>query len=346
MRLHNPKTKYRKMQDSLYHSRCKNSQVRFTKSQIIKKIKLTKKKTLKNLRMKEKGSHIIQSSTMIFQNNIPKDNENENISSKPNNFGETCVNPGSIFDPVSDPNIGVETTSKNLRSTPMNIIKNEMLDEVKQEPLHVPFKELKVKNEKNKLKETADLCDSSSSTKKISVKDYQKKKEMDNDVQLVGEKIVRPFPQNIPVESLVKSEARPGPGPDDLLQGQPTGAVTNQTDPAHKSREDLTPEAIFYRKIVDLVKTQINMYFARQKDGLIDKQGNKKVIKIKGVAEYTSLCRTFSKKFDKEVKETYLATNNDSLEGIEDINVYAYGIDFEIHRFFSERPEVEPSFDT
>lgn len=181
----------------------------------------------------------------------------------------------------------------------------------------------------------------SPTSKKISLKDYQKKKksQTDNDVHLIGEKIVRPFTQIIPGDSIVKSEARPD-GPNDLLHG--TTASKPSNTPVVKPPDD--PQFIFKSKITKLVREQLFMYYARDKEDLTDTTGEKKLIKIKGIAEYTSICRMFSKKFQKEVEETYLAINSDSIEGIEKINAQAYGIEFEIHKYFSEKPEVEPSF--
>ena len=224
---------------------------------------------------------------------------------------------------------------KNIKSKPMkvktsNVVKD--LDKAK----------TKLRNDEDKELREAPI--QSPTTKKISLQDYQKKKksQADNDVSLVAEKIVRPFAQSVPGVSIMKSETRQD-GPIDLLQGTTANISPkpSNTNVVKSPWED--PMFIFKSKITELVREQLNMYWAKNNEDMTDKYGEKKPIKIRGTGDYTSICKRFSKKFQAEVQETYLAINN-SLEGIEKINARAYGIEFEIHKYFSEKPEVEPSF--
>ena len=371
--LHNHKIKYRRLQNGLYHRMCQKAKVKLTKNQIIKKIKKNDRTSKKSQNSSEKDSRTI--STQNTPTEL-KATDQENISARINNPLEVSVNPGSIFDLGPDLNIGnaapATPDGDNQRSNPMNIIKDEMLDQVKKEPLVVPFKGLVVNNEqkqqvkksskvqdlvkvktelqpeKNKIEEEAQAPSPSQTTKKISLRDYQKKKkaQTDDEVHLISEKIIRPFTQNIPDESIVKSETRLD-RPIDLLEGTSvdTSLISKQTT-STVVKPPVEPIFIFKQKITQLVRDQLFMYYALNENDLTDKHGEKKVIKIRGKAEYIDICRMFSQKFCEQVKETYLAINNDSLDGIERINAQAYGIEIEIHKFFSERPEVEPSFIT
>ena len=369
--LHNNKIKYRMLQNGLYHRMCQKAKVKLTKSQIIKKIKKNGRTSKRSQNSNEKDTRT--KSTQDIPANL-KAIDQENISDRFNNPVEVAVNPGSIFDLDPDLNIGnaapATPDGDNQKSHPMNIIKDEMLNQVKKEPLHVPFKGLVVNNEQKrqmkiiKSSEVKDLVkvktelqpeenkieeetpSPSQTTKKISLKDYQKKKktQADDEVHLISEKIFRPFAQNVPYESIVKSETRPD-RPIDLLQGTSvdTSHLSKTTSTTVKSPGEAI--LIFKEKITQLVRNQLFMYYALNENDLTtDKHGEKKVIKIRDKAEYINICRMFSQKFCEQVKETYLAINNDSLEGIEKINAQAYGIEIEIHKFFSEKPEVEPSF--
>ena len=373
--LHNHKIKYRRLQNGLFHRMCQKAKVKLTKSQIIKKIKKNERTSKRSQNSSEKDSRTRTISTQDTLTKL-KATDQENISDRINNPVEVSVNPRSIFDLGPDLNIGhaapATPDGDNHRPNPMNIIKDEMLDQVKKEPLNVPLKGLVVNNEQkqqvqkssevqdlvkvkkelqpegNRIEKEAQASSPSQTTKKISLKDYQKKKkaQADDEVHLISEKIVRPFAQNIPDESIVKSETRLD-RPIDLLQGSSvdTSQISKQTT-SNVVKPPVEPIFIFKQKITQLVRDQLFMYYALNEDDLTDKQGEKKMIKIRDKAEYIDICRMFSQKFCEQVKETYLAINNDSLEGIERINAQAYGIEIEIHKFFSERPEVEPSFIT
>ena len=91
---------------------------------------------------------------------------------------------------------------------------------------------------------------------------------------------------------------------------------------------------------MNLVKFNLNYYFAKSSDDKVDKAGNPKQIKIKDSKEYAAYCRQFSKKFSQEIKETYEATNG-TLEGIEKLSVREYGLEHHIHKYFCDRPCVE-----
>ena len=361
--LHNPKIKYKRLQNGLYHRLCLKAKIKLTKSQIIKKIKKVERISKRSQKSNEKEPPQLKAT------------DHKNISGQVNNSVEEAVNPGSIFDLNPDLNVGSVATpdGDHQRSHPMNIIKDEMLDQVKEEPLQVPFKGLKLNNKKNqneiKLNKPSEVKDlgkiktepqqdknktmaespneiPSQSTKKISLQDYQKKKkaQAEDDVHLVAEKIVRPFSQILSDEAIVKSESSRDL-PIDLLQSED---ISHITKPATNNEVKSLDEAIsiFKKKITQLVKDQLFMYYSLNEKDLFDKNGVKKVIKIKGKADYIEICKMFSYKFQSQVKETYLALNNDSLEGIEKINAQAYGIEIEIHKYFSEKPEVDPSYDT
>ena len=221
--------------------------------------------------------------------------------------------------------------SKAMKLNTSNVVKD--LDKAK----------TKLQNDEGKTLREAPI--QSPTTKKISLQDYQKKKksQADNDVHLVVEKKVRPFTQTVPGGSIMKSETRQD-GPNDLLQGTTANMSPkpSNTNVVKSPWED--PMLIFKSKITKLVKEQLNMYWAQNNEDMTDSKGVPKRIKIRGTGDYTRICRMFSQKFQAEVKETYLAINDDKLEGIEKINARAYGIEFEIHKYFSEKPEVVPSF--
>ena len=126
--------------------------------------------------------------------------------------------------------------------------------------------------------------------------------------------------------------------PRDLLQAvseSPTISLkTKQLKAAVKD-----PEKVFYEKVVNMVKINLNRYFAKNSEDKFDKAGNPKKIKIKDSKEYASYCRHFSKKFSKDIKETFELTNG-NLEGIEKLSVLEYGLEHDIHKHFSDRPCV------
>lgn len=126
--------------------------------------------------------------------------------------------------------------------------------------------------------------------------------------------------------------------PRDLLQAvSDNPAISSKTNQLEAANKD--PEKVFYEKVVNMVKINLNRYFAKNSEDKFDKAGNPKKIKIKDSKEYASYCRHFSKKFSKDIKETFELTNG-NLEGIEKLSVLEYGLEHDIHKHFSDRPCV------
>ena len=126
--------------------------------------------------------------------------------------------------------------------------------------------------------------------------------------------------------------------PSDVLHAVSDSSLTSNKKQIEVAKRD--PEKIFYEKVVNLVKTNLNRYFAKNNEDKFDKAGNLKVIKIKDSKEYATYCRHFSKKFSKDIKETFELTNG-NLEGIEKLSVFEYGLEHDIHKHFSDRPCIE-----
>merc|ERR1712032_1273549 len=126
--------------------------------------------------------------------------------------------------------------------------------------------------------------------------------------------------------------------PRDVLHAVSDSSLTSNNTQIDVANKD--PEKVFYEKVVNLVKTNLNRYFAKNSEDKFDKAGKLKVIKIKDFKEYASYCRHFSKKFSKDIKETFELTNG-NLEGIEKLSVWEYGLEHDIHKHFSDRPCIE-----
>lgn len=129
--------------------------------------------------------------------------------------------------------------------------------------------------------------------------------------------------------------------PRDLLQGVSDSPLSSKTKQIEAAKKD--PEKVFYEKVVNMVKINLNRYFAKSSENMFDKAGKPKQIKIKDSKEYATYCRHFSKKFSKDIKETFELTNG-NLEGIEKLSVLEYGLEHDIHKHFSDRPCVNVKF--
>ena len=126
--------------------------------------------------------------------------------------------------------------------------------------------------------------------------------------------------------------------PRDVLHAVSDSSLTSNSTQIEVANRD--PEKVFYEKVVNLVKTNLNRYFAKNSEDKFDKAGKLKVIKIKDSKEYAFYCRHFSKKFSKDIKETFELTNG-NLEGIEKLSVWEYGLEHDIHKHFSDRPCIK-----
>ena len=71
--------------------------------------------------------------------------------------------------------------------------------------------------------------------------------------------------------------------PRDLLQGVSDSPLPSKTKQIEKAKKD--PEKVFYEKVVNMVKINLNRYFAKSSEDLFDKAGKPKKIKIKDSKE-------------------------------------------------------------
>merc|ERR1712133_312292 len=164
------------------------------------------------------------------------------------------------------------------------------------------------------------------SKQRLSLKDYQelqRAKEAE-EIQIVAERCV-------PAKSKQNSTIS---APDPTFKME-TPSVSEARDllnrpdetPAEAHIVQKDPDMQYKQKITDAVKRHLNVYFGGE--DRFDKYGNPKVIKIPDSDKYTEYCKHFSHKFRAEIKEAY-----------ENISVGEYGIEHEIHKFFSELPEL------
>lgn len=119
-------------------------------------------------------------------------------------------------------------------------------------------------------------------------------------------------------------------GPKDVLRGDQEEIVAIVQN---KSSEAISMEKYEFnvrKRVINVLKK----YYASNAEDLVDKKGNKKVIKIKSKEEFEKTAKHFTKKYQKEIMESYL-TFNMSTEGIDKINIGEYNIDHEIEKYFS-----------
>merc|ERR1719499_2157736 len=114
-------------------------------------------------------------------------------------------------------------------------------------------------------------------------------------------------------------------GSDDIVVEGTVKSVTTPPD----------PQRLFAERVTEGVKRKLWHYYARDAQDRKLEDGSSKTIKIKDDREFSHYCRTFSKKFQKEIYEAYTAFNG-SDSGIEKTNINQYGIGHDIEKFFSE----------
>ena len=172
------------------------------------------------------------------------------------------------------------------------------------------------------------------SKQRLSLKEYQelqKAKEAE-EIQIVSERRIATKPRQSSTapapDQIFKMETPSGSETRDLLSRPPEA-------PPEVPAIQKDPEFLYKDKITRAVKRHLNEYYGGEEK--FDKAGNPKVIKIPNCDKYQEYCKLFSYRFRDEIKEAYESIHG-NLEGIENISVGEYGIEHEIHKFFSELP--------
>ena len=337
----------------VHHTKCKKAILRLTSAEAEKLAKSVAKSNVAK-------SHAVAAADAGAGNKSPKTVEDDGVLMLDSDTSQEDPSQASVAppDPVTD--VTDQSRDSTLEDGTMNVIKEELLTEVKQEAGSLNLKSLKLgspkkaKREKvstNKIASPSPDIQSkgfSSPTNvrsnRLTIQDYKDRERRKDaeEIQIVGVKAgnSKQGPSNFAGDSAIKKESQhpsPAPRPADLLSRP-------EEQQQHKPLPIQDPQKVFFSKIVDFVKRQLNMYYARDKNDILDKAKNPKVIKIGSAAEYYTYCKQFSEQFKELVQETYEVTNG-SLDGIENISVAEYGIEHDIHKFFSEKPVLKCPFD-
>jgi len=130
-----------------------------------------------------------------------------------------------------------------------------------------------------------------------------------------------------------KKETKSENKPNDMLERQVSNDEDITVEFASKA-PPLNPEFIFKDKVAKAVKHTLFKYYSKDENDKNNKDGTPKDIRIRSEQEFSDICRNFSQRFRKEIEEAYLAFN-ETLDGIEKIDVQEYGISHDIEKHFS-----------
>ena len=351
--LPNPQSLIRTIHSDVHHTKCKKARLRLTTAEAEK---LAKSVAMSNVAK----SHAVAAADTGAGSKSSKTVEDDGVLMIDSDTSQEDHSQARVAppDPVTD--VTDQSRDSHLEDGTMNVIKEELLTEVKQEAGAVSLKSLKLgspKKAERKEVSTNKIASPDIQPKGISsptnvrsnrltiqdYKDRERRKDAE-EIQIVGVKAgnSKQGSSNFSEDSAtaIKRESQLpilAPRPADLLS-----RPEEQQQPQPVRIVD--PQKVFFSKIVDFVKRQLNMYYARDKNDILDKAKNPKVIKIGSAEEYYKYCKQFSEQFKELVQETYEVTNG-SLDGIENISVAEYGIEHDIHKFFSEKPVLKCPFD-
>jgi len=141
-----------------------------------------------------------------------------------------------------------------------------------------------------------------------------------------------------PTVDVVKEEPRIMKEENAVSRGSDLLAGTQELASIENNRKK-KPARNFVDKVTQEVNWKLQRYYAKNKEDVKDK-----LIKIKNLKEFQDLCREFSHRFRKEIKETFVSFNG-SEEGIDEVDATQYGIEHSIDRHFSDKPVCVPTFD-
>jgi len=194
-----------------------------------------------------------------------------------------------------------------------------------------------------------EIIDLTGPQKKLSLKEYQEK--LRNENAAVNPEDVKPFEEDDEVEVIGVKEgnaksSRSGDPPEPPFKKEKPSSVQPQDLLTRRSSGDVVVEGavkapppnpimVFKHRVTDGVKIHLLNYYAKDAKDRQHKDGRMKEIKIRNDQEFMNYCRTFSKKFQKDIFEAHVAING-SEEGIEMVDVRQYGIGHDIDKFFSE----------
>jgi len=183
--------------------------------------------------------------------------------------------------------------------------------------------------------------------KKLSLKEYQEKFRKQGKDSIPTEEDIKPFMKDDEIEvvgikqgtnvtdrfgtlePLVKKEK---PSSSDLLDRNSGDVVIEATVKAPQ----IDPISAFKCNVTHLVKEHLLNYYAKDANDLRKKNGDLKEIKIKTENEFIQHCKFYSKKFQSDILDAYIAING-STDGIEKESVKQYGIGFDIDKYFSQK---------
>ena len=233
---------------------------------------------------------------------------------------------------------------------PMNIIKTEIVDQVKSDEQKVCIDQ-NSKPLPNVLEDPKDLSEARKKSK-LSLQEYKLRENRRlaearrleaPELTILGQRkvpISSREPKTYPEKKVKKEEPEdpeltsptvPATAPEPLQSVRQEQAEPQAEVPQEASETNV--EKIFKRKVRDYVNEILLCYYDNGKDR------EKKIIKIKDQAEFTRYCSQLSHKFREEIQEAYFIMNR-SLEGIERINVREYSIDHDIQRLFEDLPTL------
>jgi len=195
-----------------------------------------------------------------------------------------------------------------------------------------------------------EIIDLTGPQKKLSLKEYQEKLRNEN-AAVTPHEDVKPFEEDDEVEVIGVKEgnaksSRSGDPPEPPFKKEKPSSVQPQDLLTRRSSGDVVVEGavkapppnpimVFKHRVTDGVKIHLLNYYAKDAKDRQHKDGRMKEIKIRNDQEFMNYCRTFSKKFQKDIFEAHVAING-SEEGIEMVDVRQYGIGHDIDKFFSE----------
>ena len=245
------------------------------------------------------------------------------------------VFPGeSVSDVVDTVDISDGGFDKVNPENPMNSIKAEVVDEMKDAEMKADIESLSIKS-KLSLSEYKNLQQEKEKKREMEEARLETEREA-TEIVVLGQK--RPVATTSRQRRQSEKEVKKEEPLDDQLD-QVTVAANqllavpeeNTGGQVADTSSDLNPEIVYKKKVKEAVNDLLMNYYDDGSDA------SNKTIKISDSEQFVNLCKDFSRQIREEIKETYLSING-SVEGIEKVNVMEFGIDNIIQKHFENLP--------
>ena len=228
-----------------------------------------------------------------------------------------------VVDEMKDEELKAEIESFTTKAKVRSIVEGEMIDLTQKSKLSLSeYKNIQQEKEKKRETEAARLEAEREATEIVVLGQRRTVAPTSRQSRLSDKEVKKEEPLDEVMDQVTVAASELLPVPEEN-----TGSQVTDTP-------DLNPEIVFKKKVKAAVNDLLLNYYDNGSDS------SNKTIKIPNSEQFIKLCMDFSRQIREEIKETYHSING-SLDGIEKINVMEFGIDNIIQKYFENLPVLD-----